>query len=82
VVGDIGLKKWPPVEECRHRVSVAPSAFSLNPKQVKLTERADSAANLPILHAEAESDALLPGPYFAVLFKARIAGNFIGQLCH
>jgi len=70
------------VEECRHVVSVASPAFSVDPKQVEFTERADSAANLPILHAEAKSEALLPGPYFAVLFKARIAGNFIGQLCH
>jgi hypothetical protein len=78
----MGLKKRAAVEECRHVISVASPAFSLDPKQVKLHERADSAANLPILHAEAETEALLPYPYFAVLFEARIAGNFIGQLCH
>jgi hypothetical protein len=70
------------VEEGCHVVSVGSPAFSLNPKQVKLHERANSTPDLSILHAEADSEALLPGPYFAVLPKARIARNFLSQLCH
>ena len=82
MVGDTGLKKPPPVDQCYHAVGVASPAFSLNPKQAKLHERADCTPDLPILHAEAKSEALLPDPNFAALFEARVAGNFIGQLCH
>jgi hypothetical protein len=70
------------VKECRHVVSAESPAFSLNPKEVKLDECADSTPDLPILHAEAESKALLPGPYFAVFFEAWIARNFIDQFCY
>ena len=56
--------------------------LGLNPKQIKLDERADSTPDLPILHAEAKSKALLSDPNFAAIFEARVAGNFIGQICH
>jgi hypothetical protein len=64
-----------------HAVGEALSAAP-DPQQVKRLKRTKSTANLSVLYARANSEALLAAPYLSARFKAGEPQKFFCHLCH